>query len=117
MTPSISFLRTFLQYKEALLRLNDNLPLILGIPFVLFVLFVFFRVFVLSSRKAERILRGLKGKVYQTVCPDDHQLKNVLERLTVTLVKCRHCRLTLIKQNNRANSTVPRMGFSLKMAK
>lgn len=68
--------------RDLVARLDENLPLIVGIPFVLFVLLAFFWAFTGSNRKAARILMGLKKKGYRSVQPDDPQLKKALERLT-----------------------------------
>jgi hypothetical protein len=68
--------------KDLLALLDENLPLIVGIPFFLLILLIFFWAFIGSNRKAARIVMGLKKKGYRSVQPDDPQLKKALERLT-----------------------------------
>ncbi len=81
MTPLDRILQKFPAAKEVLFWLDDNLALIFGVPFVIFILSVFFWASIRAPRRAKHILRGLEGKGFNPIPPDDPQLENALERL------------------------------------
>ncbi len=82
MTPLDRILADYPGVKELLLRVGDNLPLIVGGGLALLIVLVFFWTFVAAPRRAVRALRSLEREGYAPVSADDPQLRTALDRLT-----------------------------------
>ena len=82
MTPLDRILADYPGVNEFLLRVEDDLPLIVGGGLVLLIVLVFLWTFVVTPRRAVRALRSLEGEGYAPVSADDPQLRRTLDRLT-----------------------------------
>lgn len=82
MTPLDRILADHPGVKELLLRIGDNLPLIVVGGLALLIVLVFFWTFVAAPRRAVRALTSLERDGYAPVRADDPQLSTALDRLT-----------------------------------